>query len=94
MTRRIVVLPLPEAPSNTNASPSATSKEISSSTEVLPKRLLMPRTLAAACVGAEFEREPEFIFSGTMLIALAAITVMSDKLYVDGLFPSLQAERG
>ncbi len=52
MTRRIVVLPLPDAPSKTNTSPSATSKLIFSSTLVLPKRLLIPTTLAAA--GGEF----------------------------------------
>src|SRR6185369_10455571 len=48
MMRRIVVLPLPEAPSSTRTSPSATSKLMFSSTLALPKRLLMPTTLAAA----------------------------------------------
>src|SRR5918997_1731729 len=48
MILRIVVLPLPDAPSNTSTSPSATSKLMLSSTLVLPKRLLIPTTLAAA----------------------------------------------
>src|SRR5436190_6397381 len=48
MMRRIVVLPLPDAPSRTSTSPSATSKLMFSSMLVLPKRLLMPTTLAAA----------------------------------------------
>src|ERR1044071_8612235 len=48
MMRRIVVLPLPEAPSNTSTSPSATSKLMFSSTLALPNLLLRPITLAAA----------------------------------------------
>src|SRR5215510_720836 len=52
MIRRIVVLPLPDAPSKTSTSPSATSKVILSSTLVLPKRLLRPTTLAAAGDGS------------------------------------------
>src|SRR5918999_1330569 len=52
MIRRIVVLPLPEAPSNTSTSPSATSKLMFSNTLVLPKLLLMPTTLAAAGGGS------------------------------------------
>src|SRR5690242_17560848 len=52
MIRRIVVLPLPDAPSNTSTSPSATSKLMFSSTLVLPKRLLRPTTLAAAGGGS------------------------------------------
>src|SRR6185436_17423101 len=52
MMRRIVVLPLPDAPSNTSTSPSATSKLMFSSTLVLPKRLLRPNTLAAAGGGS------------------------------------------
>src|SRR5213593_2269944 len=47
--RSIVVLPLPDAPNNTRASPSATSKSMFSSTLVLPKRLLTPITLVAFC---------------------------------------------
>ena len=39
MMRRIVVLPLPEAPSNTSTSPSATSKLMFSSTLALPNCL-------------------------------------------------------
>src|SRR6476661_5214227 len=49
MIRRIVVFPLPDAPSNTSASPSATSNVMFSSTLVLPKRLLTPTTLVAFC---------------------------------------------
>src|ERR1043166_3009442 len=49
MIRRIVVFPLPEAPSNTSASPSATSKVIFSNTLVFPNRLLTPTTLVAFC---------------------------------------------
>ena len=50
MMRRMVVLPLPEAPSRTSDSPSATSKLMSSSTRDFLKRLLTPRTLAATPV--------------------------------------------
>src|SRR6185503_17488815 len=52
MIRRMVVLPLPDAPSKTSTSPSATSKLMFSSTLVLPKRLLSPTTLAAAGGGS------------------------------------------
>src|SRR6185369_5514095 len=48
MMRRIVVLPLPDAPSNTSTSPSPTSKLMFSRTLALPKRLLIPTTLSAA----------------------------------------------
>src|SRR5258708_23817304 len=47
MVRRIVVFPLPDAPSKTNVSPSATSKVMFSRTGVVPNRLLRPMTLAA-----------------------------------------------
>src|SRR4029079_7288095 len=53
--RRIVVLPLPDAPSNTSTSPSPTSKLMFSSTLALPKRLLIPTTLAAAADGGAFD---------------------------------------
>src|SRR6266550_1073520 len=77
MTRRIVVLPLPEAPSSTNASPSATSKEISSSTVVGPKRLLTARTPAAACGAVGLETEAGVIRSGLILADLATINSVS-----------------
>src|SRR5687768_13506903 len=48
MMRRMVVLPDPEAPSSTSASPCPTSKLTSSSTRAPLKLLLTPRTLAAA----------------------------------------------
>src|SRR5215208_3535450 len=51
MTRRMVVFPEPDAPSRTSASPSATSKETSSSTRTPLKLLLRPRTLAAGASG-------------------------------------------
>src|SRR6185369_4640754 len=55
MMRRIVVLPLPDAPSNTRTSPSPTSKLMFSSTLALPKRLLIPTTLAAADEGGALD---------------------------------------
>src|SRR5215208_1734539 len=55
MMRRIVVLPLPEAPSNTSTSPSPTSKLMFSRTLALPKRLLIPITLAAAVDGGALD---------------------------------------
>src|SRR6185503_3168492 len=51
MMRRIVVLPLPDAPSKTSTSPSPTSKLMFSRTLASPKRLLIPTTLAAAALG-------------------------------------------
>src|SRR5947209_3269334 len=53
MMRSIVVLPLPEAPSRTSASPTPTSKETSSSTRAFLKLLLRPRTLAATSTDAD-----------------------------------------
>src|SRR5215213_2282235 len=55
MMRRIVVLPLPDAPSNTRTSPSPTLKLMFSSTLALPKRLLIPTTLAAASDGGALD---------------------------------------
>src|SRR5712671_4171241 len=88
MIRRIVVLPLPDAPSKTSTSPSATEKLMFSSTLVRPKRLLRPKTLAAAC--GEVGTGAGVIFSGIILTALAAIrspqstSQQSDKLSVCG----------
>src|ERR1700704_489719 len=73
MIRKIVVLPLPDAPSSTSTSPSATSKLMFSSTLVLPKRLLMPSTLAAAGGKVGLGSDAEVIRSGVILTALAAI---------------------
>src|ERR1041385_6713953 len=55
MIRSIVVLPLPEAPSNTSTSPSPTSKLMFSSTLALPNFLLSPTTLAAAADGGALD---------------------------------------
>src|SRR5919197_131143 len=52
MIRRMVVLPLPEAPKRTSASPTPTSKETFSSTRAFLKLLLRPRTLAATSAAA------------------------------------------
>src|SRR5215813_6759636 len=95
MIRRMVVLPLPEAPSSTSVSPSATSKEMSSSTDVSPNRLLRACTRAAAGNPGSGTGE-ELIISGTILIALAAITT-SSKVYVQPLrlctFAALRGKR-
>src|ERR1043165_50227 len=53
MMRRMVVLPLPDAPSNTSDSPSATSKSMSSKTTVPLNFLLTARTDAAGSLRDE-----------------------------------------
>src|SRR6185503_20892065 len=63
MILRIVVLPLPDAPSKTRISPSATSSEIFSSTPVLPKRLLKPMTLVA--IGGALSLDADILCSST-----------------------------
>src|SRR5205085_12485718 len=80
MMRRIVVLPLPDAPSSTRTSPSATSKLMFSSTLVLPKRLLIPTTLATAGGGSAIDAggsglgiNVSFAFTRTTLIHVEPI---------------------
>src|SRR5215217_2160763 len=81
MMRRIVVLPLPEAPSKTSTSPSPTSKLIFSRTLALPKRLLIPITLAAAAGGGVLntgssclESNTSFAFTIWILINVQPVT--------------------
>src|SRR6185503_9653272 len=63
MILRMVVFPLPDAPSNTRISPSATSSEMFSSTPVLPKRLLTPITRVA--IGGALSLDVDILCSST-----------------------------
>src|SRR6476661_3142115 len=86
MMRRIVVLPLPEAPSRTSTSPSATSKLMFSSTLAFPKRLLMPNTLAAAAgrVGSGSSRFGMSVsFAFTIQISINVQPVAREKQHTE-----------
>src|SRR5947209_533394 len=72
MMRKIVVFPLPEAPSRTSDSPSAMSKLMSSSTTAFLNFLLTERTLAAAVVSVRSPR-----FSAPPFVSLPKMVVIS-----------------
>src|SRR5688500_6718753 len=75
----MVVFPLPDAPNNTNASPSPTSKEMFWSTLVLPKYLLTPATRAAgmAAVPSDFGSTVFCIARATWAIVLLVVLSLS-----------------
>src|SRR5438552_10157467 len=78
MMRRIVVLPLPEAPSSTSASPWATSKWTSWRTSTSPYFLLRPWMLAAGGRCVACSPEAELAASASLALVSSVISCLLD----------------